>query len=273
MRLRSIGLLVTLALGILAAPLAAAAQPAGKVYRVAVFGLLPREAGVPFLKALESGLRDLGYVEGRNLVLEYHTAEGRPERLPEVAAELVRLKFDVLITSTNEVTAAAKRATTTVPIVMALGGNPVGAGFIASLARPGGNITGVTFDAEPEAYAKPLQFLKETLPHLSRVAVLRSPGPAWQPMWDAARDAASKLAIELQPLDLRTPADIEPAFATMKKERLRAFLFWADPVTYPSRKQVADLSIKNGLASASLVRQFADAGGLMAYGPSILDLF
>ena len=199
--------------------------------------------------------------------------EGRPERLPEVAAELVRLNFDVLVTSTNEVTAAAKRATTTVPIVMALGGNPVGAGFIASLARPGGNITGVTFDAEPEAYAKPLQFLKETLPHLSRVAVLRSPGPAWQPMWDAARDAASKLAIELQPLDFRTPADIEPVFVTMKKERLRAFLFWADPVTYPSRKQVADLSIKNGLASASLVRQFADAGGLMAYGPSILDLF
>lgn len=228
---------------------------------------------MPLLKALEGGLQDRGYAGGRNLVLEYHTADGKPDRLPDVAAAVVRQHFDVIVTTTNEVTAAARRATSTVPIVMVLGGNPVRAGFITSIAKPGGNITGLTFDAAPEAYAKPLEFLKEVSPRLSRIAVLRNTAPLWEPMWAAARDAGMKLAVELHPVDVRTPEDIEPAFSTMKRHGIRAFLFWPDPVTYPLRNRVAELALKDRLPSASLVRQFADAGGLMSYGPSLVDLF
>ena len=257
------------------APVVADAQQATRVHRVALLGLQPRAAGDQafFMKALGDGLRDLGYVEGRNLVLDFHTADGKPERLADVAADVVRLKYDVIVTSTNEVTAAARRATAAVPIVMAVGGSPVRAGLIASIARPGGNVTGLTFDAAPEAYAKPLEFLKEISPKLSRVAVLRNTTPLWEPMWAAARDTSLKLGLELQPVDLRTAEDVAPAFAAMSQQGVRAFLFWLDPVTYSERGRIADFAIRDGLSSASLVRQFADAGGLMSYGPSLADLF
>jgi putative ABC transport system substrate-binding protein len=238
-----------------------------------LFGLLPRAAGAFFLRTLADGLRDQGYVEGRNLVLEYHTADGNPARLPEVAAQVVRLNFDVIVTTTNESTGAAKQATTTVPIVMVIGGDPVRSGLIASIARPGGNITGLTFDAAPEAYAKPLEFLREISPKLLRIAVLRSTAPAWEPRWASARDVGSKMAIDLEPIDLRAADDIAPAFATMRQRSIRAFLFWPDPVTYVARGQIAELAIKEGLLSGSLVGQYADSGGLLAYGPSLGDLF
>ena len=246
-----------------------------RVYRVALLGLQPLAAGDQafFRNALSDGLRNLGYVEGRNLVLEFHTADGKPDRLAAVSSQVVALSYDVIVTSTNEVTAAAKQATSTVPIVMAVGGNPVRAGLVASIARPGGNVTGLTFDAAPEAYAKPLEFLKELSPKLSRVAVLRSTTPLWEPMWTAAHDTSRKLGMELQAIDLRTGEDVVPAFAAMKASGVRAFLFWLDPVTYSARGRIADLAMRDGISSASLVRQFADAGGLMSYGPSLSDLF
>ena len=264
---------LVLALGLL--PTSADAQSSARAHRVALLGLQPLAGGDQafFMKALGDGLRDLGYVEGRNLVLDFHTADGKPDRLAEVAGRVAGLNYDVIVTSTNEVTAAAKRATSTVPIVMAVGGNPVRAGLIASIARPGGNVTGLTFDAAPEAYAKPLEFLKELSPGLSRVAVLRSTTPLWEPMWAAARETSHKLGIELLAVDLRTGDDITPAFAAMKTQEARAFLFWLDPVTYSARGRIAELAIQDALPSASLVRQFADAGGLMSYGPSLSDLF
>lgn len=266
---------IWLAFVLIGVSLSAAAQQVSRPHRVALLGLQPRAAGDQafFIKALGDGLRELGYVEGRNLVLDFHTADGKPERLTEVASNVVRLNYDVIVTSTNEVTAAAKRATSTVPIVMAVGGNPVRAGLVASIARPGGNVTGLTFDAAPEAYAKPLEFLKEISPGLSRVAVLRSTTPLWEPMWAAAHDTSVRLGIQLHPVDLRTADDVAPAFATMKHNNIRAFLFWLDPVTYPERGRIAEFARSNGLSSASLVRQYADAGGLMSYGPSLADLF
>jgi putative ABC transport system substrate-binding protein len=237
-------------------------------------GLQPAQLAVPFIRALREGLRDLGYVESRNLVLDYLTADGKPERLPEVAADAVRLGYDVIVTSTNEVTVAAKRATSTVPIVMAIAGDPIGAGLVASLARPGGNLTGLTFDAAPEVYAKPIEFLKEILPQVGENAVLRSPtNRFWEHAWRATNDVATKLAIKLRPVDIRTPVDIEPAFVTMKTERVRAFVFWPDALTFPARKQVADLAMRDGLVGASPIRQFPDVGGLLSYGPNIFELF
>ena len=271
--MRLIGLAVVLTFSLLAAPLAADAQQTGNVHRVAVLGLLPNQFALPFLNALRDGLRDLGYVDRRNLVLDYLTADAKPERLPEVAADAVRLGYDVIVTTTNEVTAAGKRATSTVPIVMVATADPVGAGLIASLARPGGNLTGLTSDAAPEVYAKPIEFIKEILPRVAQIAVLRRPGTGWDQLWSAASDVARKLSIELRPFDIRTAADIETAFRTLKAERVRAFMFWPGSVTYPFRKQVADLALKDGLVSASFIRQFPDAGGLLSYGPHAFDLF
>ena len=265
--------LLTAALGLFVPVAAALAQQAGRVYRVALLGLLPRASGTPFLNALSGGLRQLGYVEGRNLVLEYHTADGNLARLPEVAANVVRLNFDVIVTTTNETTVAAKQATTRVPIVMALGGDPVRTGLIASIARPGGNVTGLTFDAAPETYAKPLEFLKEISPTLSRAGVLRGTGSTWESRWDSAREMGRKMGIDLDAMELHGVHDIAPAFMTMRQRAVRAFLFWPDPVTYPARREIAELAIRDGLLSASLVGQYADAGGLLAYGPSLGDLF
>ena len=156
---------------------------------------------------------------------------------------------------------------------MVIGGDPVRTGLIASIARPGGNITGLTFDAIPEAYAKPLEFLKEISPGLSRATVLRSLGSTWEPRWASARDMSRKMAIDLDAIELRGVQDIAPAFTTMKQRDVRAFLFWPDPVTYPARREIAELAVRNGLLSASLVGQYADSGGLLAYGPSLGDLF
>lgn len=251
------------------------AQQAGRVYRVALLGLQRRAAGTHefFLRPLAAGLKEAGFAEGRNLTLDFHTADGDPARLPAVAAEVVRQKYDVIVTSTNEVTAAAMAASRTVPIVMAVGGNPLRAGFIASMARPGGNVTGLTFDAAPEAYAKPLEFLKAIAPDLPRVAVLRSTAKLWEPMWAEFEAMGGKLGIAVEPVDVRTPADIAPAFAAMKERGVRAFVFWPDPITFPVRAQIAELALKERLMSASLISEFAASGGLISYGPNLRDLF
>jgi putative ABC transport system substrate-binding protein len=225
------------------------------------------------VKVLQDALHDLGYVEGRNLRLDYHSADGKPDRLPELAVRVAALKFDVIVTTTNETTAAAQRATRTIPIVMVLGRNPVGLGFAASLSRPGGNITGLTFDAAPEAYAKPMEFLKEVLPQLSRVAVLHNAASDWTPMWNAARHTGKDLNIEVVSVDFRAAPDVDSAIQAMKKYQTRAFLFWPEPASFAARVQLAEAASRERLLGASLVRQYADAGGLMSYGPSLVGLF
>jgi putative ABC transport system substrate-binding protein len=251
-----------------------AAQPVRSA-RLALLGLQPLAAGthVFFTRAISAGLRDYGYVEGHNVTLDFHTADGKPERMAEVAAQVARAGYDVIITSTNEVTLAAKQATNSIPIVMALGGNPVGAGLVASVARPGGNITGLTFDAAPEAYAKPLEFLREIQPAVRQIGALRSTASMWEPMWSATRQAGARLGIDVTPIDVRTRDDIAPAFEAMIRRGCGAFIFWPDPITFPVVGDVARQAISHRLLGASLVAQFADAGGLLSYGPSIADLF
>jgi len=210
---------------VLTTPLAAEAQPPGKVYRIGfILTTAPNELG-HFFKALAEGLRELGYVEGRNVVFERRFAEGRQERLPALAAELVQLKVDVLVTGSNPVIAAVKQVTATIPVVMAVSRDPVGAGFITSLARPGGNITGLANEATPEIIGKNLDLLKEAAPRLSRVAFLWNPVPPGAGTTkNAVESAARRLGLTFQSVEVRGPTEFESAFAAMIRERVNAGL-------------------------------------------------
>ena len=214
--MRLIGLAVILTVGLTLAPLAAEAQSAGKVYRIGfILTVAPNEAE-HLIKALDEGLRELGYVEGRNIVFERRFAEGKQERLPALAAELVRLNVDVIVTGSNPVIAAVKQATAKIPVVMAASRDPVGAGFIASVARPGGNITGLANDPAPEILGKNLELLKEAIPRASRMALLWNPvPPAAGTYKNAVESAARKLGVTLQPVEVRGRNEFEGAFAAM----------------------------------------------------------
>jgi putative ABC transport system substrate-binding protein len=256
--------------GLVIAPSVAEAQPAPKVYRIGFLGLGTAESAGPQSRVFNEELRDLGYVEGPNLVFERRYADGRLERLPDLAAELVRLRVDVIVAATNPVIAAAKRATATIPIVMTNARDPVGAGFIASLARPGGNITGVTIDASAEIYGKNLGLLMEIVPRLSRVGVLRqveSRGFA------ELESAARKLNVALEVVDIRSPDDFERAFVAMTGKRVGAVILLGGAVTYLRRQQIADLALKYRLPAIHSLKEYAQAGLLMTNGPSLLDLF
>ena len=268
------GFIGALAGGLFAAPLVAAAQPTAKVYRIGfLVTATPTETG-HLLKALSEGLRELGYVEGRNVVFERRFAEGRQERLPALAAELVRLNVDILVTGSNPVIAAVKQATATIPVVMAVSRDPVGAKFIASLARPGGNITGLANDTAPEIIGKNLAFLKEAVPRISRVTYLWNPvPPGAETSKNALESAARNLGVAFQPVEVRGHAELEGAFAAMVRERANGIVVAQDPVTFGSRSQVAVLAARNRLPAVYGVREFAEAGGLMSYGPNIADQF
>ena len=224
------------------------------------------------IDAFRQGLRELGYVDGKNIVVEYRWAYGKIERLPDLATELVRLKVDVIVTSSPTVTRPAKAATTTIPIVMANDTDPVGNGFVASLARPGGNITGLATLA-PELSGKQLELLKEIVPKLSRVAVLGNstqPGNAL-----ALREielAARAFKVQLQNLDVLDPKDIEAAFRAASKGRAEALLVLGGPVLFSNRKQIIDFAVKNRLPAIYERLEHVEAGGLMTYGPNINDL-
>jgi ABC-type uncharacterized transport system substrate-binding protein len=250
------------------APLAAGAQLAGKVYRIGYLfeSDLPDPASAP-LKAFEGALREMGYVEGRNLVVERRFAAFKYDRLPELAADLVRLKPDVIVTSGNPSIAALKRATTTVPVVMAWSVDPVGAGLIASLARPGGNITGTSLTPGPEFIAKQLETLKEAVPKLYRVGILRQTGRLGAET-GAIESAARKLAMTVVFADVRVPTDIEGAFVAMTKRRAGAFLILGGSMTWTSRQQIADLAAQHRLPGIHFFREYAEAGLLLAYGTS-----
>jgi putative ABC transport system substrate-binding protein len=259
---------------VLTTPLAAEAQPPGKVYRIGfILTTAPNEVG-HFFKALDEGLRELGYVEGRNVVFERRFAEGRQERLPALAAELVQLKVDVLVTGSNPVIAAVKQVTATIPVVMAVSRDPVGAGFITSLARPGGNITGLANDATPEIIGKNLDLLKEAAPRLSRVAFMWNPvPPGARTTKNAVESAARRLGLTFQSVEVRGPNEFESAFAAMVRERANGVVVATDPLILGPRSQVVLLAARSRLPVMYGLREFAEAGGLMSYGPNVAAQF
>jgi len=270
---RAVGIM-TLALGILAAPPASNAQQTGKVYRIGFIVTSGREEVAHLARALDEGLRELGYVEGRNIVFARRSANGKQERLPALAAELVRLKVDVIVTGSNPVIAAVKQATVTIPIVMAVSRDPVGAGFIASLARPGGNITGLANDPTPEILSKNLELLKEAVPGVSRVAFLWNPVPPGAGTYrNVVESAARKLGVTFQSVEVRGRNEFEGAFAAMIRERADGVVVAGEPVLFGPRSEVVLLAARNGLPAVYPQREFAEAGGLMSYGPNVADQF
>ncbi len=266
-------LLVTL--GLLAAPLAAPAEQPGKVFRIGILGNVPLTdpEGARVWGAFIQGLRELGYVEGQNITIERRFSEGKYERLPDLAADLVRLKVDVIVAPATNPVFAAKQATRTIPIVMTGSGDAVGSGLVASLARPGGNVTGLSTLA-PEIVGKQLELLKEIVPRVSRVAVLWNPTNQINPLvLGEAKVAARSLGVQLQLLEARRPDDFEGAFAVMTRERAGALLVLGDGMFLLHPTRIADLSAKSRLPAMYQGKQFVDAGGLMAYGPSLRDNF
>jgi putative ABC transport system substrate-binding protein len=264
----------TLAGGLLAAPFAAEAQPAAQVPRIGYLALNP--AANPHLhEAFRQGLRDLGYVEGRNIVIEYRDAEGKPERLPALAAELVALKVAVLVAQPTVTALAAKRATRTIPIVFPVA-EPVTSGLVTSLARPGGNITGLSILA-PEMGGKGLELLKQAVPGVSRVAVLWDPGAfpegTTKDMRKEVEGAARALGVRLQFIEARGPEDFDRAFSDMTRARAGALTVLGGSMFFSQRRRLVDLAAKNRLPAVYQWREGVDAGGLMAYGPSVPDLF
>ena len=259
--------------GVIAEPIAAEAQQAGKVPRIGVLSGGSRSDPAPRgVDAVQQGLRELGYVEGQSIAIEYRWAEWKHERLPALAAELVRLKVDVIVATIAVAVEAAKHATKAIPIVM-VANDPVAAGFVASVARPEGNITGLSM-MTPEVVAKQLELLREVVPKISRVAVLGNPAnPGNAPQVRAAEMAARALGLRVQPLEARRPSEIDGAFAAMTRERAGAFLVLLDPMLVGHRERIADLAAKGHLPAMYALRQHVEVGGLMAYGADIFDLF
>jgi ABC-type uncharacterized transport system substrate-binding protein len=263
--------IVTLAGGLLAAPLAAGAQPAGRVPRIGYLVGAAREQASHLVKPFENGLRDLGYVPGRDVMIEYRFADGKLERLPQLAQDLVRLKVDVIVTGSNTHVIAAKQATTTIPIVMVYVLDPVGAGLVASVSRPGGNVTGLSQDVSAEISGKRLALLKELVPKLSRVAVLVTPPVAVPATLKAIEAAARTLGMTVVRFDARGPADLEGVFAAMIRARSDALVVNGGPAQFNMRTQIAQLALRHRLPSLSRITEDVEAGGLMSYGASVSD--
>ena len=252
-------------------PLAARTQQSGKIHAIGLLSPASRSPSV--VPALFDALAELGWIEGKNLVVERRYAENRPERLPELAAELVRLNVDVIVAIGTPGPLAAKRATSTIPIVMAAAGDPLGSGLVASLARPGGNVTGMSLMA-PDLGGKRLELLKELLPRLARVAVFRNAAnPYAAIVFRETQAAGPTLGIEVQSLEVRSPDDFDGAFGIARRQRPDALITVEDPLTFSHRKRIADFAIGQQLPSLHGIREFAAAGGLMSYGASLADLY
>ncbi|HSE86476.1 MAG TPA: ABC transporter substrate-binding protein [Candidatus Binatia bacterium] len=255
-----------------ALPEPAEAQQPAKIPRIGYLTQASLLAVTPRTEAFRLGLKELGYVEGKNIVIEFRSPEGKLDRLPALAAELVRLKVDIIVTAGSGATRPAKAATSKIPIVMAQDDDPVANGFVASLARPGGNITGLS-TLSPELSGKRLELLKEIIPKLSRVAVmgaLTSPGNA-----QVSRElevAATALGVKLQYLDVASSQDIETAFRAAVKRRADAVLMLQNPVHFPHRKQIAVLAMSSRLPVIYGRPEYAESGGLVTYGVSFTDL-
>ena len=261
--------------GLLTASLVAEAQRATPRYRIGVLLAFPATAVAPHIEALREGLRELGYLEQQNLVLEVRgvtTAQGLAG-LDRLADDLVRSKVDVLVASSTPATLAAKRATSTIPIVMIAVGDPVGYGLVTSLARPGGNVTGVGNVAR-DLTGKQMQLLKEVRPDATRIAVLRNPAsPVSAPLWREAQAAGESLSVQLQHVEVREPRELESAFAAMKRNRAAGIVILADPLFLGERRRLAELARQAGLPTVFQRNENVEAGGLMSYGPKLTEQF
>jgi len=265
-------LIFTLTVLVLSSFHLANAQQPGKVPRIGYLSAASPSTAAFRIEAFRRGLRDLGYVQGINIVIEYRFAEGNLARLPALAAELVRLKVDVIVTSGSVNTRAAKQATATIPIVMAQDPDPIGNGFVASLARPSGNITGLS-NLNRELSGKRLELLIEVVPKLSRVAVFgTSTFPGNKQDLQEVELSAGTFGLQLQYLDVLSPKDIESAFQRAKKGSVEAALALGGPVLNPQRVRVVELVGKSGLPAMYSVRDYVEAGGLMSYGVNVTDL-
>ena len=264
---------VTLLGGAAAAwPLAARAQAVGKTYRIGFLGVFSHMEYRRLVDAMRTGLRQLGYEEGKSIAIEYRWAEGRYDRLPELAAELVNLNIDVLVTHTSVGAKAAKQATSTIPIVFAAVADPIAAGLVPSLARPGGNLTGLTFFAN-EISAKRAELIKEAIPTLSRLAVLDNPAlPAMAPIVKSVDRAASLLSMELLRIEVRERADIPGAIVSAVSGGAQALLVIEEPLTISNARHIAELALQNLLPMIGFAPQ-AEAGALMDYGADLVDLY
>ena len=261
---------IATAVGLLAAPLAAEAQRVSKLPRVGVLSPFT-SASDSFLEAFRQGLRDLGYVEGQNVLLEYRSAEGTADRLPGLAAQLTRLRVDVIVTTTSPGAQAAKQATTTIPIVLGGADDAVEQGFVVSLARPGGNVTGVSW-LSTELSAKRLELLKEALPKVTSVAVLRE-AVGGAASLRATEAAAHSLGVRLRVIELRDSTELPSAFAAMIHEHVGALMLLQGPMLTSQQRQVLDLAAKNRLPAIFSDGALVAAGGLMSYGPKLVDVY
>jgi putative ABC transport system substrate-binding protein len=254
-------------------PLAVRAQQPAKIPRIGLLSPFSPSATALWHQAFRQGLRDLGWVEGKNISIEYRYAEGRHDRLADLASDLVRLKVDIIVTAVTADALAAKHATRDIPIVMASAGDPVATGLVENLARPGGNITGLSQIA-PELAGKRLDLLKEIVPGLSRVAVLWNPQDGSSTVsWREIQLPARQLGVQLHSLEVRSSDDFDKAFEEATSARAGAIAIMPDPVFVTNLKRIADLAAKNRLPSIFHLREFADAGGLAAYGTDRPDMF
>ena len=255
-------------LGLLAAPVLA--QQEGRVRRIGYLSSGP-SSGV-FHEVFRQALRELGWVDGQNIAIDFRFAESRFERLPELAAELLRLKPDVMVAQPSAAALAVRKATDTIPIVMANAGDPVRLGLVASLARPGGNVTGTAFSVGFETITKGLDMLKQAIPALNSVAVFSNPGNPGQALVMAELNGAARsLGVQLLPLNVRSSGDLDAAFAALMKERAQALLVVLDSLFVHNRARLGELALKHRLPSMHSARESVEAGGLMSYGPSLTD--
>jgi putative tryptophan/tyrosine transport system substrate-binding protein len=259
-------------LAVLTAPLAVEGQPAGKVYRIGFLWDAPT-VWPHALEAFRQGLRDLGWVNGQNLVVEYRWTEGRFDRLPSLVEELLRLKVDLIVAPTSIYTEAAQRATSTIPIVFASHADPIGSGHVTSLAHPGTNATGLTV-VMSETMAKSLELLKGTVPGLTRVAVMWDPAtPSHRPALKAVEDMGRALRLRLQTLAVRSATEFDSAFSAVVKERAGAVLVLSTPLFVGGAKRLAELALTHRLPTMFGPREHVEAGGLLSYSPDRADLY
>jgi len=256
----------------IAMPAVARAQQVGRIHHIGF--LAPGSGPGAGVEAFREGLRDLGYVEGRNLIIEYRWAAGKVERLPELAAELVRLKVEVIVGTATPTIEAARHATSTIPIVMTAVADPVGSGLVAGLARPGGNVTGLSL-LSTELAGKKLQMVRELLPKATRVAVLAYHGytSATRPYLEQMRAAAQQMGIQLVVQEVKEAGDLPGAFTAMQRERAQALDVRASPFSTENAKRIVELAAQHRLPAMYDVRSFVEAGGLLSYGPNNLEIF
>jgi putative tryptophan/tyrosine transport system substrate-binding protein len=262
---------ITLLGGVVASwPIAVGAQQTTKLRSLGFFTAGRDSPGLP---ALLEGLRQLGWIEGKTIVIEYRYAENRNDRLAELAAELVRLNVDVIVAAGTLAPLAAKRATATIPIVMTSAGDPLGTRLVSGLARPGGNVTGLSL-MSPDISGKRLELIERIVPNIASVAIMwnaTNPYPAL--VFRQTENAARQLKLEVQSLEVRTPDDVNSALEAAVRQKANALITVEDPLTVNYRKQIADFAVKNRLPTMSGLREYVDAGGLLSYGPALADLY